>query len=488
MESPTNKLLDKLSEIIIYFVLIFSPWAFGTTENWSIWTINIAAFTLGFLLISKFSVNRIVNFKKQLKSHNILLNHKRKRPQQIQVSCDILLVFFMLLLLGYILLSAINASASFNLYTKEYTYFENYNESLPHSYDSKATWFLFWQYLGIFIFYWATCSWIRGAKSAKFSNIINSREKKILYLICINGGIIALESLLQRISYGNYNGKLLFLVEPYINNYNISQFGPFAYRSNAASYFNIIWPLSIGVFLQLSTNSLDIKKRRIGSGDELILIPLIILTASAPIISLSRGGALVMVGLLVLTALSLIFLNINSIFLRMIIPTMLILGIGSAYFLGWENLEPRIVNIFSDNLGSRSQIYNAISNMIKDYGFFGSGPGSFEAISQFEVGGELTRWESWAHSDYLEILLTFGKPGSAIIICIIGTLMIKTTVCFVFGRRRKLVFFGVLSIFGVACHAVADFPLQTHSILIYICIVLVIINDPYSYKLQNKTA
>jgi O-antigen ligase len=208
----------------------------------------------------------------------------------------------------------------------------------------------------------------------------------LFFLICINGGALALVCILQRIYYGSGSGKLLFLIEPTINSTNVAQFGTFAYRSNAATYLNLIWPLTLGLFIQLSQENLDQGKRRIGSGPELLLIPCIILAASGPIISSSRGGALVMIGLLILTAVSLVFLNVRSKFLRFSISMTLLLGLISAYYLGWEKVESRLINIFSDNMSSRTQIYETTLRMIKEYGNYGSGPGTFEAVAQFEIG------------------------------------------------------------------------------------------------------
>ena len=52
-EPKLHKLADKLTEILIYFMVIFSHCAFGTTEPWSIWIMNISAFALGILMITK---------------------------------------------------------------------------------------------------------------------------------------------------------------------------------------------------------------------------------------------------------------------------------------------------------------------------------------------------------------------------------------------------------------------------------------------------
>ena len=189
--------------------------------------------------------------------------------------------------------------------------------------------------------------------------------------------------------------------EPTINRVNIAQFGPFAYRSNAASYLNLIWPVGIGLLIQMGRENIEYGKKRIRKRPELLLIPCIILAASGPIISSGRGGALVMIGLLSVVAVSLVFIKARSKFLRFSVPMALFASLGTAYYLGWEKIEPRLINIFSDNMSSELK-YTKPPKLIDDYGMFGSGPGSLKAIIQFEMGGILSRWESWVHNDYLE--------------------------------------------------------------------------------------
>ena len=66
-----------------------------------------------------------------------------------------------------------------------------------------------------------------------------------------------------------------------------------------------------------------------------------------------------------------------------------------------------------DNMIDRTEIYETVKKMIDEYPVFGSGPGSFEAVAQFELGETFIRWESWAHNDYQEFYLTFGKLGGS---------------------------------------------------------------------------
>src|SRR5260370_38054638 len=45
--------------------------------------------------------------------------------------------------------------------------------------------------------------------------------------------------------------NLLFLVNPRVNQAGITQFGPYAYRANAAQYFNLLWPVCLGLWWTL---------------------------------------------------------------------------------------------------------------------------------------------------------------------------------------------------------------------------------------------
>ena len=71
---------------------------------------------------------------------------------------------------------------------------------------------------------------------------------------------------------------------------------------------------------------------------------------------------------------------------------------------------------FTDKLNKRLELSKVTNNLINTYTLsdnplssFGTGPGTFEAISQFEIGDDgFSQWESWVHNEYLETLLTFG--------------------------------------------------------------------------------
>src|SRR6266550_5415129 len=55
----TFQTCDRFSEWLIYFMVVFSPWAFGTTQPWSIWTMNISGYLLGVMLIAKLLIRTL---------------------------------------------------------------------------------------------------------------------------------------------------------------------------------------------------------------------------------------------------------------------------------------------------------------------------------------------------------------------------------------------------------------------------------------------
>ena len=83
-EPKLHKLADKLTEILIYFMVIFSPWAFGTTEPWSIWTMNITAYALGILLVTKWITRLATKYNPNPEPEKNVLSPKQKRLRLIQ--------------------------------------------------------------------------------------------------------------------------------------------------------------------------------------------------------------------------------------------------------------------------------------------------------------------------------------------------------------------------------------------------------------------
>jgi O-antigen ligase len=141
-------------------------------------------------------------------------------------------------------------------------------------------------------------------------------------------------------------------------------------------------------------------------------------------------------------------------------------------------------------MSSRTQIHETTHKMIDDYGVFGSGPGSFEAVAQFELGERFTTWTSWVHNDYLEFYLTFGKLGGTILIALIVIFTLQCIATLLEGSARYLKWFAVLAIAGVSTHAILDFPLQVYSILSLFSLITAVIltyqAHPHTCRLSRE--
>lgn len=380
---PLHKLADQATEGLIYGMVVFTPWAFGTTQEWAIWTMNGAAYLLGALLVLKW----IVRWKTGYTPARWDAPPAVGRTDHREPDADVPggqgtrwptrgLAVLTLLLLGWVLVSALNARATLDLRTLEIAYRDNYVAWLPHSYHAPATWFAFWKYLGLACAFWALRDWLLGMTRRErhdFQNnppltfndtltrpsgalshpmeegrgegavpVLPARLKRLLWVLCLNGALLAFEGMLQRFSGTN---RLLWLVEPAINKPALAQFGPYAYRSNAAQYLNLIWPVCLGLWWMLrAQRRLDPDRvQRAGDSPHVVLLPCAALIAAAPVVSTSRGGALITLATLPLAALILVVgqrrhRSKATVAIMAVAAAALTLGI----VLGWPALRERL--------------------------------------------------------------------------------------------------------------------------------------------------
>src|SRR5262249_12607303 len=111
-----------------------------------------------------------------------------------------------------------------------------------------------------------------------------------IWVIAINGALVGLEGIVQRLEG---SGRLLFLVKPRVNLEAVTQFGPYAYRANAGSLFNLIWPVCIGAWWTLRRYSVQM------SWGYHCLLACGLVIAACPLMTTSRGAALITVLLIV---------------------------------------------------------------------------------------------------------------------------------------------------------------------------------------------
>lgn len=476
-----HQVADALSGGVICFMVVFSPWAFGATQPWSIWTMNVCGYVLGLLLLTKLYVRfhrgyRPARWGDELKGTGFAAG------KYLMVA----LAGFTALILGYCLLSALNARATYDVSQGNLVYHECIRW-LPHSYDSDSTWRIFWSYLALAFSFWALRDWLLGHSAAETRsqrNVVNQHHRTaslpqrlswLLWLLSLNGALLGGESIAQRISGSN---KLLWLMPTRLNREAVAQFGPYAYRANGAQYLNLVWPTTLGFWWvqhRAARRRLNSAARTSGWRHTLLL-PCVLVMASGPIISTSRGGAIVTVAMMVAAALILMFAMRRR---HPIARFAMMLFLGAAFalgaYVGGDQLLDRMKE-FGPNLALREGIYETGRSMARDYPLFGIGPGAFDPVFQIYWSSSPEESVSQLHNDWLETRVTFGWVGSSFIgsafLLVLGRWFTRGGIRGVW----PFVLLLWLALAGCLVHARFDFPLQIYSILFVFLLVCAILS------------
>jgi len=410
-----------------------------------------------------------------------------------------------IVILGYCLASALNARATYLPHELRFEYYDAIRW-LPHSYDRPQTWQFFWRALALACFFWAARDWLLGKTRAERREMPSAswadkdlsgssdgsigamgrgpsqRLGRLVWVLTISGGLLAAEGMVQRWSRSD---MLLWIVQPKINRTAEGQFGPYAYRSNAAQYLNLVWPVSAGFCGWLGRRAQIRRSRGLrASRRYLVLIPFIGLMAISPVVATTRGGAIVAgFSVLALAGVSLARLRRGRWTQKLGVVLLFLIPIELALFLGWTDLGPRFASVLSENLSGRSEIYENARSMAEDFPWLGSGPGTFMWLYYFYRGDRSQSWQAFVHDDWLETRITFGRVGLSFILLALG--VVATHWRWGRGITSDGLFVAALwiSLGGCLLHACYDLPLQIYSIqhlfLLICCVAFSVVRCPH---------
>jgi hypothetical protein len=548
------RICDFLSGILILSTLVFSPWAFGSAQRWAVWTMSATGYALGALLLVKIFLRRargcFAPRWEHFSPHSGTLS-RRRHPVVRRLTRA--LAWLTLAVLGECLAGALNAAADRKVETQVFEY-HPFLTWLPHSFDGHRTWFYFWMYIGLAGSFWAVADWLGGLTSTEDRQFLNRRRNSpatpppappgrvrlLLWVLCLNGTCLAVEGIVQRAAGSN---QLLFFDQPRVNPDCLAQFGPFAYRSNAAEYFNLLWPLCLGFWLTLRRATTTRHQNHAW-----LLLGAAIM-AACPFICSSRGGSFVDAGMLLLTFtyLGCSFAGrgnaTNHRFTRSVRQPLLeekparagairppVAGVleaqtqGSApalsdqeanaderaqtkteqdggtprlvlifltailvmgWFFGWKSLAPRMVELETkaDSYEIRKELYLAAEPIANNYPLFGTGPGTFASVFQLYRLSYGEDWPEQLHNDWLETRITFGWLGLGLLLTALAIVGLRGFLPGGIGGCQPLIVLAWIGLAGCLVHARFDFPLQLHSILLLflvICALLFNLSDSSS--------
>jgi O-antigen ligase len=473
--SKVLRVLDSMSGVVLMLLAVLAPWMLGATTRETIWALN----GLGFLSGGLWIVQRVVRLR---------ASAGRQPPSEYPgarwpMACVWGLVIS---LLGYVLCSALNSKASLQYtFTPGYPFASgveiDYLESiewLPQSHDQDRTLRAFWKYLAIVLSFAAARDWLMGASRRERRSddgtprFPGDRMQWLLWTLAINAAAVSLVGMLQRL---DGTQQLLWTFSNHINGGH-GAFGPFPYRSSGAQYLNLMWPVTLGFWWVLRRRNVARRSasHRSGGDPHVLLLVLAALTAAGVVVANSRGGFLVLVGLLgAVFALMMLWSKRQVGFkLGVVAAIVAILGVG-----GWLGGEAMMARFRSEDLGrmsGRKLIYEDTARMAQDFAVFGSGAETFAPLYYFYRKKD-PEWNAYVHNDYLETRVTFGTVGFVII------LMIFLAVWLVpfFGNGipaspEIFLLIGVAMV-GILAHAKFDLPFQIyglHSQFVLLCAVL----------------
>jgi O-antigen ligase/tetratricopeptide (TPR) repeat protein len=285
--------------------------------------------------------------------------------------------------------------------------------------------------------------------------------KRLIAVLVIFGSMYATAAL--TIGGGHFLGLKVFSA----NHNNISLF--FANRNHFAGYIEMILMLSIAFFMI-----------RYGPKRGLFQI-LSVYIGIAIFFSMSRGGIIGMLsGLAFLT----IILAVHNVQRRNIwlIVSFLILIIGITSYLGIEPVLDRLGTLENPQLAGKGRLeyWQGTMRLIKDNGWFGTGPGTFiytfpryqsEYCANFIV--------SHAHNDYLEYMAEGGITGFLFLSLLLFLFFTKTIKKLINLENRELQIIGFCAL--AACISLIfhsffefNFHIPSNAVLFVVCAAITV--------------
>ncbi len=302
---------------------------------------------------------------------------------------------------------------------------------------------------------------------------------RLWYVIGVAGGSIAFLGLLQKAT----GAQMIFWQPPHPNEYlRVSTFfATYFYHGNAGAFLNLVWPLSAGLVIRAFSN-------RSNPGMRAVWISLFIVTIAGVLANTSR-----MSQVLALVLLFAICAQFGLALLRKLSGSEkgIALAGGLAILLAlialvqavhleqplkrWQTESQRI------STDARWRAFRVAMGAVPDARLCGFGPGTFRVVFptyNIESANQAPGTWRFLHDDYLQTLLEWGWIGGILwALLLFGGIAIGIHSYYRrrrvwMPRRAVLQPLVVIALFGVAVHALVDFPLQIESIQLYVATYL----------------
>lgn len=470
---PAHRWLDEVSGYVILILVVWAPWAFGCTITWAINVLVAGCYALGLMLALKGVIRRRADYRPE----------RWVTPTPAGRWALRILAALTILFLAWVFAAAVNARGEIEI-TRLGPILHEYERTpldwLPASYNAPQTWRAGLRWTALALAFWAVRDWLIGKSRHEKHNaeehpFPTDRVRTLLWTLALSSAALAVVGMLQR-----FDGttKLLWLLEPPTKRKADFVFATYAYRSNAAQYFNLVWPAVLAFawcqHLQAKARNPRLK---VGTEPTVLLLPLIVLMIAVPFVAASRGAAMVamalMGGFVLLTATQ----RRLERRLRWTVLGLLLAAMGLGIGLGGTLLKKRFESVLVDQMGGREQIYETGLRMLQEFGWRGSGAETFVGLNfLYRTNPTSTYWAGYLHDDWMETAVTLGWVGLGLVVALLlAAVAVWNTQR---GPRVEGVFPVALGLglIGLLVHAKFDLPFQIVSLqflFLVMCALLV---------------
>jgi len=429
-----------LSKILFFFLFIFTPLAFGTTESWSYAIMETATGTACLLFFIS------------------ILNHKQnfyKVPGLIPLVIFLFYILFQLVPLPPPVVKFLSPGAF--LIHQTTNMLADTSSWMTISINQKATLSEFFRYTTYVMFYVFTVQML--VKKETFQSTV--------IVIAVFGGLLAFSSILQ--FYLTEDMALWFRYSPT----NSIVVGPYVNHNHYAGLMELIFPVVLGLFLfyrprightSLIKGVIEILNQEkanihilIGASALLIVISIFVSLSRGAMIStcfslllftfflvnrkISKGNTLVIIGIIMLTALSIGWFGWDQIFER---------------FAKLKNAQGIIYE-------SRLDFWKDTLKIIRHYFFTGAGIGTFSHIYPLYRTVTMKNFLTHAHNDYLELLAEGGIIGFLLAASFLLTFFYQTYRVFLKRRDAFSIYLYIgciTAMVSILLHSFTDFNMH----------------------------
>lgn len=284
-----------------------------------------------------------------------------------------------------------------------------------------------------------------------------SQVSRLFRAMVFTGIGVALFGIVQRLTW---NGKFFWIWEiPE----RIFPFGPYLNHNHFAGLMELVIPLAIG--LGLTSKEREKKIFFFFSG---------LFMTAALFLSLSRGAILSLsIGLVAMGLIAFLH-RVTRKRVWVIFLFCLFLG-GILLSLFWTPLVQEFAGSFEDiRAEDRWPVWQATMKMVHDFPVFGTGFGTFQYLFPYYRPESVTLSFRYVHNDYLQGLVEGGVIGGILLISLVVIFGGKLLVQWIRRRDRDVVwmtFAGGLSLLSLLIHSAVDFNLHVYANALYFTLV-----------------